>query len=346
VLPLPPGAAGALVARDVAACAGGWFVVGAVRGADGATRPAVWASADGAVWRAARPEPITFYGEQNVLSAVACRADGRAAAVGAKTGGVHGNPRTSSWVSAGAGRWREVAGTFELFGGADAVNVGRLAAGPAGFLIAGNRVTGAAVWVSRDASGFELRSGVPGLATDGAGSTWADDAVALDGGWLVVGGVRPRGRTDRDALGWRSADGVVWSRVPAEGVSGAYEEMQRVVTLRGVPVGVGVSGSSFGVWRLDGARWRPVGSFGVVRRAGVSAVRSLAVVGDRLFVVTSDGAAYGVWVSPDGGASWSEVVSPVGSVVGPESSVTVAGVGSRVVLVVDDGSGARLFSAE
>jgi hypothetical protein len=235
-----------------------------------------------------------------------------------------------------------VAGAFELFGGNDAVNAGRLAAGPAGFLIVGNRVGGAAVWVSRDASGFELRSGVPALASDDAGSTWADDAVAVGGGWLVVGGVRPRGRTDRDALGWRSADGVVWSRVPADGGSPAFEEIQRVGVVRGVPVGVGVSGSSFGVWRLDGARWRPVGSFGV-RRAGVSVVRSLAVVGDRLFCVTSDAAGYAVWVSPDGGASWAEVRSPAGPVAGPESSVTVAGSGARVVLVVDDGVDVRLF---
>jgi hypothetical protein len=44
--------------------------------------------------------------------------------------------------------------------------------------------------------------------------------------------------------------------------------------------------------------------------------------------------------------SWAEVVLPVGPVSGPESSVTVAGVGARVVLVVDDGVNARLFSAE
>jgi hypothetical protein len=69
-------------------------------------------------------------------------------------------------------------------------------------------------------------------------------------------------------------------------------------------------------------------------------------VGDRLFCVTSDGAGYGLWVSSDGGVSWAEVVLPVGPVSGPESSVTVAGVGARVVLVVDDGVNARLFSAE
>jgi hypothetical protein len=343
-LPVPAGGAGALSVRDAAACGGTWFEVGAVRDPAGGTRPAAWTSADGVVWTSLNIAATTFYGEQNVLAAVACR-DGLMAAVGAKTGGVHGNPRTSSWRWSPGGPLREVTGSFELFGGPDAVNVGRLAAGPNGFLISGNRVTGAAVWVSRDASRFDLREGAPGLASDAAGETWAYDGAAVSGAWLVVGGVRPPGRTDRDPMGWRSADGRRWVRLPAEGASAANEELQRVVVLDGVPLGVGVSGPAFGLWRLDGARWRPAGSFGEIRQVGASAVAGLAVAGGRLFCITSDGSAYRLWASPDG-SRWDAVAMPAPAAVSPGGAVALAGVGGgRLVLVIDDGAASRSFSA-
>ena len=44
----------------------------------------------------------------------------------------------------------------------------RLVAGPAGFLITGNRTSGAAVWTSPDASEFEIIEAAPGLASDAA----------------------------------------------------------------------------------------------------------------------------------------------------------------------------------
>lgn len=85
-----------MMLRDAASCDGRWFVVGAVADASGGTRPAAWFSADGSAWVPLRVEARTFYGRQNVLSSVACRG-GRMAALGAKTGGAHGNPRTSTW---------------------------------------------------------------------------------------------------------------------------------------------------------------------------------------------------------------------------------------------------------
>jgi hypothetical protein len=236
------------------------------------------------------------------------------------------------------GAVREVAGDFQLYGGPEAVNVGRVAAGPAGFLIAGNRVSGAAVWSSADGAEFRLRADAPGLASDASGATWADDAAAVPDGWLVVGGVRPPGRTDRDALGWRSADGANWTRLPADGSSPAVEEIQRVVVRDRVPVGLGLSGSRFGAWRLAGARWRPVGSFGVVRTTGAAAVASAAVAGARLICLTNDGTAYAMWMSPDGGATWRPVALPAPVASGPDGGVAVAAEGDRLVLTTDDGT--------
>jgi hypothetical protein len=287
----------------------------------------------------------SFYGRQNVLSSVACH-DGVTAALGAKSGGAHGNPRTSSWVRGADGVLREVRAPFELFGGPYAVNVARMDAGPPGFLISGNRMSGAAVWTSADAARFTLHERAPGLASGADGETWAFDAAGLTGGWLVVGGLLPAGRVDRDAVGWRSADGSAWQRVGAAGATGAYEELHRVTVRDGVPVAVGLRGGSFGAWRLAAGAWRPAGSFGTVPPGGASGVRALTVAGGRLFCVTTDGAAYALWVSDDAGAAWRPAGLPRAVPAVAESALAVAGAGGRAVLLSDDGADGRIYVSE
>jgi hypothetical protein len=336
---------GTAMVRDVVSCPGAWFVVGAVRDGQGGTRPAAWRSADGSSWSSLRFDAFSYYGKQNVLYSAACR-DGRLAALGAKSGGAHGYPRTSSWAMSADGVVHEVRAPYTLFGGSTAVNVARMDAGPAGFLIAGNRMSGAAAWVARDASRFEIREGTPGLASDASGVSWAFDGVGLGSGWLLVGGWLAVGRTDRDPAGWSSADGKAWRRLSAEGASEAYEELQRVAVLDGVPVAVGLSGSVFGAWRLSDDRWRASGSFGSVPPGGVSSVRSFAVGGTRLWAATSDGAAFALWSSADAGGRWQPVSLPGALRVGADSAVGLAGGGDRIVLVADDGRAGRIYSAE
>jgi len=343
-LPMPAGGAGRLIVRDAAACPGAWFVVGAVRDAQGGTRPAAWTSPDAHTWAALRLDAKTYYGKQNVLSTVACE-DGRPAALGAKSGGAHGNPRTSSWHQTADGVLHEVTAPFELYGGPQAVNVARMDAGPRGFLISGNRVRGAAVWTSPDAAKFAIHEGTPALASDATGETWAFDGTATPDGWLVVGGLLPAGRIDRDPIGWASADGSAWARVPAVGATAAYEELQRVTLLDGVPLAVGLSGPAFGAWRLESGQWRPAGSFGTVRPGGDTSVRSLAAAGSRLFAVTKDGVAFHLWVSDDRAAAWRAAAVPAVPV-RPETTAAVAGSGGRVVLLTDDGGNGRIYSAE
>jgi hypothetical protein len=345
VVPVPPGGAGRVMLRDAVACPGVWFAVGAVRDAAGGTRPAAWSSADGTRWSPVRVVAESYYGRQNVLSSVACR-DGRMAALGAKSGGAHGYPRTSSWHQGADGVLREVRAPFILFGGSTAVNVARMDAGPRGFLISGNRMTGAAVWTSADAAKFRILEGAPGLASDAGGETWAFDGVGVPDGWLVVGGLLPAGRVDRDVLGWRSADGSVWRRVPAAGASDGYEELHRVVLRDAVPVGVGLRGPAFGAWRLESGQWRPVGSFGSVPAGGSSAVRALSVSGGRLFCVTTDGSSYRLWVSDDAGAGWRAAGVPVAVPAAAESALVVAGAAGRVVLLSDDGADGRIHVSE
>nr|BFE76887.1 hypothetical protein GCM10020092_101880 [Actinoplanes digitatis] len=150
--------------RDATACGGRWYAVGGRAGAGGETSPAAWDSADGRTWRSLElaPLPGSYYGPRSVLRSVAC-ANGRIAAVGSRGGGAHGNPRVSTWYQRGE-VLAEAPAPFETYGGDTAVDVGPISGGPAGFLIAGNRTSGAAAWISADGTDFRLFEGAPGLA--------------------------------------------------------------------------------------------------------------------------------------------------------------------------------------
>lgn len=340
-LPAPPGAPGRLMLRDAAACAGRWYVVGAVGDPAGGTRPAAWTSADGASWTSMPMAARTYYGRQHVLYSAACR-DGRVAVLGAKRGGAHANPRTSSWRQLPDGTLSEVTAPFELYGGPRAVNVARVVSGGRGWLITGNRTSGAATWMSPDSSRFTLVEGAPELASDARGETWGFDAVETGSGWLAAGGIVPPGRTDRDPLAWTSSDGVAWRRVPVPGTE-EYDELQRVALLDGVPVAVGLRGRAFGAWRGDEGGWRAAGGFGVGRSDGIPGVRGLSVAGGRLFAATTDGVGHALWVSADAGDSWRAVTGPVPMPAGAEQTVALAGTADRLLILVDDAAGSRAF---
>ncbi|PGH40942.1 hypothetical protein COO58_29240 [Micromonospora sp. WMMA1996] len=341
-LPLPAGLSGREVLRDAAACAGRWFVVGAVRDPDGTPHPAAWSSVDGAAWTPLRPVPRSAYGAENVLTAVGCR-DGRPVAVGGRSGGVHGNPRISTWRQDRDGALVEVPAEFELFGGPDAVNVGRVAGGPGGWLISGNRATGAAAWVSPDASEFRLVSGVPGLVADGSGRPWVTDGAATGSGWLMVGSVRPSGRTGSDAAVWTSADGSSWRRaVLADG--GVDQDLQRVVRLGDRSVALGRRGDGVGAWVGEGDAWRPTGGPAAGGADRPARVWGLAARGDGVFAVLAGPAAGAGWFSPDGDR-WLPVALPAAVPGGSDRSVAVAAAGDDVLLLVDDGGRARVWSA-
>ena len=343
-LPAPPGEPGRLMLRDITACAGRWYVVGAVATAQGATRPAAWTSTDAQSWSSLAFVPESYYGRQNVLYSAACR-DGRLAVIGAKSGGAHGSPRVSTWQQRADGSLVEVAARFELYGGPAAVNVGRMAGGPAGWLIAGNRSSGAAAWVSPDSAAFEIVEAAPELATDGRGVTWAFDAIATPGEWLMVGGVLPAGRIDRDPIAWTSPDGRVWRRLPAPATS-EYEELQRVALIGGTAVAVGLRGRAFGAWRRGDGGWEAVGGFGAAGTSGVPAVTGLTVAGDQLLAATSDGTAHALWSSPDGGRSWRSMVAPVAMPAGADRDVNLLALADRVLLLVDDGLGGAVWWTE
>ncbi|HZM81585.1 MAG TPA: hypothetical protein VFC19_38165 [Candidatus Limnocylindrales bacterium] len=341
-LPKPPGPDGRLVLRDAVPCDGIWYVVGAVANAAGDTRPAIWRSDDGQAWLPVKLIPHSFYGELNVLYSAACKGR-RLAALGSKPGGAHGNPRVSTWQQLPDGSFDEVmTAAFEVYGGPQAINVGRMAAGPAGFMMAGNRYSGAAVWFSPDSAEFKILERVPELASDSRGETWANDVAVTPQGWVVVGGILTDGRIDRDPMGWVSSDGVAWRRTKASSTD-VYEEFQRVVVRDGKVFAVGIDGQGFAAWRLDGDQWTRTATFGAIN--GLGATRASTVVDGKLLCVISDGSAHHLFLSADG-VSWRAVQGPSEMPSTADALTYAAAFAQRLVLLIDDGRVGRLWVAD
>ena len=343
-LPSPPGRAGRIAVRDAVMCAGSWYLVGGVFTADGESRPAVWSSPDATSWTSLRLAPVGYWAQRAVLSSVACRA-GKLAMVGAKSGGAHGNPRVSTWYQRADGVFVDVEAGFELYGGPLAVSVGRIAAGPDGWLIAGNRTSGAAVWVSPDATEFTLIDDDPQLSRDDEFDTTAIDQVHDGSEWTVVGSATTPGRLPRVPMSWRSEDGRAWQReeVPA---TEEFNDLERVVSLGDRLVAVGIRGDGFGTWQRHGDGWRTGERFGDLDDDGSASpfVSALAVTGDQLVATVSDGTSYRMWTS-GGGEDWRPVRTPTRPTTAGEHIMSVASDGDQVLLLSDDGERGRVWSA-
>lgn len=343
-LPVPPGNPGRLALRTAIACGSSWFLTGGVIVTQEESRPAAWTSTDGKTWRLLNLDAKSFYGKQSVIYAAGCK-DGQLAMIGAKSGGAHGNPRVNEWYQRGD-TMVEVETAFSLYNGSEAVNVARIAGGPKGWLIAGNRIYGAAAWISADATEFKLIQGAPNLASDPGMDTFAQDGIATDQGWMLVGGGTTVGHIDRDPLAWTSADGTQWQRVALPHDS-TYEELQRVVRVGDRFVALGLHGSAFGAWRGDPAQpgsWQDAGRFGAEDNNGLGDVRSAAVSGQRLFVAGNLGQRYGLWTSDDAAGSWRPVGLPPGPhPSGSDRAMAVAVSGDTVILTGDDGQQGRIW---
>lgn len=308
-------------------CGGTWYAVGGVLGPGDATRPAGWTSTDGRTWRSITfaALPTSLYGPQNVIYSVGCAA-GRVAMIGSRPGGAHGIPRVSTWRQQPGGAMAEVFAPFDTYGGDNGVDAARVAAGPAGFLIAGNRVSGAAIWLSPDAAAFQLYEKVPGLADDATHRTAARDAVAVaDGGWVVVGGRAPTTGLDQAPAAWTTRDGHDVTRADVPAPAG-FNELDRVVRLGDDVVAAGVRGDRVGAWREHAGTWTQAGAF------DGTAIQSLAVSGDDLYAA----AGAKLWRSADRGDSWTAYGVPKEAT----APMTVAGRPGGLVLA----SGGRIWT--
>jgi hypothetical protein len=349
-LPLPAGRQ--VTVRDVTACPGRWYAVGGTTSSDGSTAPAAWWSPDARRWTALALHPLSLYGRLATLYGAACRGD-RVVAIGAAPGGAHGNPRTATWIGGTAGL-AEVPAPFDLYGGNDAVTVGRLVAGPPGFLIAGGRVSprtglaGAAVWRSPDGRAFTLVDRDPALASSATVATAVIDAAAVPGGWTAVGNVLPAGSPGiaRSPAAWYSPDGVQWRREEVPGRRGTDEALDRVVAWHGGALALGERGNRFGTWTrdgiADGGGWATGGSFGTFTGTAQPAVTGLVAGPAGVFAAGCDGSACRLWTSTDGGA-WTELRLPVQLPAGGQHRILLAGTGADLLLVANDGQRPRLW---
>jgi hypothetical protein len=341
-LPVPAGPAGRLAVRDAVRCAGQWYVVGGVFTGPGESRPAAWRSADGRIWENLRFTPRWYWAKRNVIAGVACH-DGKIAMLGAKSGGAHGNPRVSTWYQRPDGGYTDVLAAFSQYGGDKAVNVARIAAGDTGWMITGNRMTGAAIWRSKDAIEFVRNDSDPQLSSDDTYDTEAIDLTYADGAWTVVGSAQVTGRLARTPLAWTSPDGARWQRqkVPH---GKEYADLQRVIPYSEGVLAVGIDGQKFGVWRRVGSTWRRIGHFGKLDPDAPASpfVSGLTTTGRNLTAVISDGRRYQAWASADG-AHWRQVTTPARPTTAGEHIMTAVGAGDHLLLLADDGRAGRVY---
>ena len=366
---LPSDPRGRDVVRALTACGSRWYVAGGLLGSDGATAPALWSSTDGRTFTPMRIKTVGAYGPEDILSTVACHG-ATVVAVGAKSGGAHGNLRTSTWVGSGDGPLTEVAAGFEQYGGEAQIGVGTVAGGGAGFLLVGARVdasggAGAAVWHSPDGTAFTLVDSDPALESDVRGTTEVDAATVGVAGFLAVGAITPPHSplAARDPIAWRSSDGLHWTRISLP--SSAPDNLLQQVTLQpdGSALAAGADGATFAVWRSDASwhDWRMVGSFGHTTSASGSLPEAVSLVttpgtGVAAYAVVSDGVRYRLYTdtgtTADDGThrgGWIEATLPVTVSATPIPSgpriVVAARTDQGLILGVDDGSHASLWVA-
>jgi len=340
-LPVPDGSR-ALV-RSATWCAGHWTVVGATADTAGNTRPAVWTSTDGRTWGTVRLHPGSdYYAAREILTSVAC-SQGRLAMVGAKSGGVHGTARTATWRQRPDGSLAAVHQSYLTFGGTRAVSMNGMEGGPSGFMIAGTRTSGAAIWTSRTGAAFRLHEGLPGLASSRSARTQATDVVPAGRGWLVVGlSTEDDGRLA--ATVWTPAGPGRWLRRTLPG-GDTISTADRIVRVGSGPVVAGLLDGRFGLWRREGVAWTLEGTFGERDPDATSAayVSGLAWTGSLVVATYSDGTRFRLAV---GGTSLDDSALPTSVAVAGDHAVSIATHGSQALLVTDDGRQGRVWLAE
>jgi hypothetical protein len=317
-------------------CGGRWYVAGATADARGNTRPAVWTSADAATWRRVRLRPgDDYYAARAVMTSIAC-SRGRVAALGAKPGGAHGNPRVETWRQLDDGSLAAVPAPFVQYGGQDAVSVNHLSGGGPGYLVTGTRVSGAAVWSSRDGSRFTLHEQAPGLASTPAVVTQALDALWWQGSWTVVGeSTRGNGRLVATAWTGRGAGPWVATQLPG-GTSVTTGE--RVALTSTGPVLAGIDDRAFGVWSEREGTWSLSSTFGVARAEATSPmfVSALVWTGSELAVTYTDGRAFHLALGSP--TSLTTLRLPTRVTDRGDHTAAVASHGSELLLLTDVGT--------
>ncbi len=353
----PTGSAGAPTGSAGAPTGNAGATPASVGATAGGTRPGAWTSTDGRSWTPVPLRATTPYGPQQVFSSAACSQD-RVAALGDTSGGVHGNPRYNTWWG-DTGGLTDVLSGLDLFGGDDAISVGRIAggSGPSRYLVAGSwddaaKRPHATVWTSADGTRFDRRDSDPALASTDALVTEAASATYAGDEWLLAGDATRAGNAiAREPVAWSSTDAIGWHREDVDHQAGRDEALQRITGWNGTALAIGVRGTGFGAWRRDPAShaWRVAGGFGRFTGDTLPGVTGVAVVTGRarpiVYVAGTDGAALRLWASTDA-ATWRPVRLPASFPAGGGRTLVVAAQAGKLLVAASGDTGARLWLAD
>jgi hypothetical protein len=338
-LPVPAGSRAVL--RSSATCAGRWYLAGSTVTAAGAASPAIWTSTDLNTWTMMAINPVSFYGKQNTIGILGCQPD-HVAGIGWQVGGAHGFPRYSGWYPDASGTLQEVDIPYTLFAGTDGVNISGIAVSDRGWVLSGNRSSGAATWHSPDGHRYTIVEGDPKVASTDAHYTWAGGVVATPTGFLMVGAVTTRSTGNRDPAVWTSPDGATWTPVAVPGTP-TYEDPSQVTLSGSSVVAIGLRDTGYGVWRgTPTGGWSLVGQFGS-NGSGNGTDTSLVSTGDRLFTTFADASTYSLHESGDQGKSWQTIILPAAAPSNANTFTFVVSDQRQLLLVIDDGHSTRVW---
>lgn len=310
---------------------------GSLSNVDGVHRPALWRSENAVEWTSVVVEPRTGYGEVSELFTLACNASGLVA-IGAATGGAHGNQRTVSWVLDADGILREAPANFELYNGPRQIGVRTISTSPGGWTILGTRVNvngrmGASSWTSASGRDFVIHdddaalSALPDEQTQGLDmSPFGSELLAVGERWRVQGS-----SFDTDGIAWTSPDGITWKRWAPDGLNLGGRSAQRAQRVIASDRRVMIAGTETGdlvrfvAWTRDEKkRWkrssiRPLG----VSDDVLSNVTGSVIWKGRYVVGARVGEQLAAALSPDG-RTWRKVSLPDDAPSGSRAKLTFA----------------------
>ena len=355
-LPVPSGSREAAVA-SLAYSGSAWFAAGSFRDAADQHHPGLWASTDAVHWTQVMTVPVTYYGQISELYSVAASVRG-VVALGAATGGAHGNPRTVSWILRQDGRLHEVVAGFELYNGVRQISVRSVAEGPRGWVIIGSRVDqngriGAASWTSPTGDDFTIHDDDATLSSATTEQIFGLDVAPIGDGVVAVGELTTFGATagETDGIAWTSSDGAKWTRWTPAGLQLGGSGVQRPqrVASRGRRILIAGTQSdgkrtSITAWStIDGTTWSrtTVEPFGTSDDV-LSAATAATVTSNGFVVAARQGGILRLATSVDG-RTWTELPVGSGLPTGNRAGLTVQSNGDTLLIGVTSLSGGGLW---
>ncbi len=355
-LPVSEGSHAAAVA-SIAYSGSTWFAAGSFRDAADQHHPGLWTSTDADHWTRVTTVPVTYYGQISELYSVAASSRG-VVALGAATGGAHGNPRTVSWILEQDGGLHEVVASFELYNGIRQISVRSVADGPHGWVIIGSRVDqngriGAASWTSPTGDDFTIHDDDANLSSSKNEQVFGLDVTQIGDEEVAVGDHTAFGATsgETDGIAWTSSDGANWTRWTPAGLQLGGTGVQRAQRIasrgrRTLIAGIQSDGTTTSIttWStIDGTSWSrsTVDPFGTSEDV-LSTATAVAVMSKGFVVAARQGGVLRLAASVDG-RTWTEVPVAPGLPTGNRAGLTAQSNGDTLLIGVTSLNGGGLW---